>query len=421
MCSRKSPNTKGKNNFRIALIFLAALSLVTPGFALSQEKYVGPTRYLDELKEAERLLATTDPIAQKGQYGVYLQTLGVAQSRVGDVDGAINSFDKFQSTWNVPQEPAVDIDGLTAEDAIAAIINAARKRQIVILNEGHNMPMHRAFAQKLSRELRKLGFSYLACETFGESIADVARIGVTWYSGYYTQDPVFGEFVREAHKSGWTLVPYETITDDVSELSHAERMKIRELGQAQNLVDRILTKDPTAKIFIFVGYGHARKAPKAKQEGLADMMAEYLRRLSGIDPLVIDQTKMYSHPEQAFELPPYRPIVQVLPRSEPFVLRKADGGYRTIGYAEGMVDFVVVHPPYPMENGRPQWLRTLAGRVAREIPAGLLPESGRRVISVFREEDSGDAVPVDVVLLEAGKPMPMLMLPEGKFRLTVEN
>ena len=43
------------------------------------------------------------------------------------------------------------------------------------------------------------------------------------------------------------------------------------------------------------------------------------------------------------------------------------------------------------------------------------------MIKAFRPADGKDAVPADVVLLDAGKPAPALMLPAGDFRFETEE
>jgi len=68
------------------------------------------------------------------------------------------------------KEDSIRIEDAIAEDAIAAIVREAKNRQVVILNEAHHVPLHRAFAMKLARELRKIGYEYLACEAFQEAL-----------------------------------------------------------------------------------------------------------------------------------------------------------------------------------------------------------------------------------------------------------
>ena len=77
----------------------------------------------------------------------------------------------------------------------------------------------------------------------------------------------------------------------------------------------------------------------------------------------------------------------------------------------------VFHQRYPTDpqTGRPQWLQTLAGFSAREVPSHLLPSESRRVVVARPAGQPDDAIPADVVTLEAGKPAPKFMLPPGEY------
>lgn len=81
----------------------------------------------------------------------------------------------------------------------------------------------------------------------------------------------------------------------------------------------------------------------------------------------------------------------------------------------------VIFPRYANHNGRPDWLRTLTDRSPRPIPAELLPTQRRRLIKAFRTEAVKDAVPIDIVVVESGKPAPVLILPPGEFSYTYED
>jgi hypothetical protein len=87
----------------------------------------------------------------------------------------------------------------------------------------------------------------------------------------------------------------------------------------------------------------------------------------------------------------------------------------------GRVDMLVVFPRYGMRDGRPAWMTSLAGREPRDIPQSLLPKSGRRLVKAYRAGAPEDAVPADVVLVEADKPVPKLMLPKGEYRYSFEE
>jgi hypothetical protein len=417
-------------------LVVAWLVALHPG-ASAQTQPGQPARYLAPLAEEESALASVPPEAYgrqatPGQLAALrrldspLQRLGTTRSWVGDTDGAIAAFDARERALMRPRPDSAaqfaQVADAHAEDAIKAIVEQARSKQVVLINEAHHVPMHRAFAQKLAAELRKIGYSYLACETFFSLEGDMSGSApgqVTTRTGYYTKDPVFAEFVNSALADGWKLVSYEPAMES-TETDFRKRQDEREQGEARNLVERILARDKNARVLVYVGYGHLQKMRPGRTDGLV-LMGEYLRRMSGVATLHVDQRAFHAHPDRADEGPLYPLLLDKFPSREPFVLRSPDGSFPVLAGWQGTVDMQVIFPRYAMRDGRPEWLQTLAGRAPREIPSALLPKQGRRVIKAFRTTDRPDAIPADVVLVEAGRPAPKLMLPTGEFRYAVED
>ncbi|MCX2862570.1 hypothetical protein OOZ63_12040 [Paucibacter sp. PLA-PC-4] len=307
-----------------------------------------------------------------------------------------------------------------SEDALAAILREAATRQIVILNEAHHVPMHRAFSMRLARELRKLGFEYLACEAFTRGRDPNVGV-VERSSGAYLQDPVFAEFIREARRDGWKLVAYEADVD--SSVQGLERIRQREQGQARNLVEQVLARQPSARIFVHVGYGHALETPQPLGQGRGSvlLMAGELKQMTGVDPLSIDQSMTYAHSDPARELSSYRAALALQDGLEPFVLRKLDGSARLLQLTPDAVDLQVIHPPYTLVSGRPSWLVSWAQRRPFPVPDAWLPTQGRRLIYAVHQGHPAQAIPADIVIAEAGKAAPALMLPAGQFRFEFEQ
>jgi hypothetical protein len=381
--------------------------------------------YLENLRRAEKAAAQLPESAfanenprSVGPAARVLDELGIIQSFTGDVDGAISTFDRMHRLRHFPvgrgEETQMSlVADASAEDAIKAIVEEARHRRVVLLNEAHHVPLHRAFAQKLAAALREIGYDYLACETFPAETGAVplgANGEVIYRTGYYLQDPVFAGFINSAAADKWKFVAYE---------SRGASMEERERGQAQNLVERIFAKDKNAKVFIYVGYGHLSKTPEGKGGPL--MMGEYLRRMTGLDMLHVQQTDFFAHPDRAEEGQLYQLLLDKFPSKEPIVLRASDGSHPILRGQKGRIDMQVIFPRYGMREGRPEWLLSLAGREARDIPVQLLPASGRRAIKAYRKDDGPDAVPADIVVVKAGAPVPKLMLPKGEYRYATED
>lgn len=424
------------NFFSLAAVIRSAAVLCVLLPAASQAQHFSDN-YMQNLKNAEAAVATLPASAWDASRGPQkaavvrpfsfaLEQLGTFRAFTGDTEGAMAAFDALKNRARRPlsEAEAAIVDAASVEDAVQAIVAQARTRRVVLLNEGHDMPMHRAFSQRVARELRKIGYTYLACETFDYRSPQAFTHGyVTKDGGLYTRDPVFGAWMAEAMADGWKLVAYEAGPPDPSS-SREQRIAYREEQQANNLVERIFARDKDAKVLIHVGYGHLNKSVATPTAGAGMVfMGEHLRRKTGLDMLHVDQTEFYAHPDPVDESPLYARMLAKPGTAAPFVLKAKDGQYAVLHGLKGRLDMQVVFPRYAFNdrNGRPEWLASLAGRQPRDIPAALLPAAGRRAVLAYRSGDPADGVPADVVVVEAGKPVPKLMLPPGEYRFSVED
>ena len=300
-------------------------------------------------------------------------------------------------------------------DPIAEIVRRARATSIVILNEDHWVPRDRAFALQVARALRPLGYSVLAAETFNNS-PQPAFGYPRRQSGYYTQDPVFGDFVRQALHLGYRPALYEATTHVPSDTPY-ESIVRRDQEEAENLLAHAVKANPRAKILIYVGFDHAAEVAMPFNGGKEiEWMAARLKHLSGIDPLTIDQTVL--SPLSSGNPVLYALVASRL-RGRPAMLM-ADSAPLVVGRFAGKVDLQVVHPVAVRVDGRPDWLRSM-GRRPVAVPANLIPHKGTRLIKAYIAAEAADAVPVDQVLVTAGKPQSKLVLPPGRIRYEVED
>jgi hypothetical protein len=308
------------------------------------------------------------------------------------------------------------------ENAISAIVERARRTRIVILNEAHHSPRDRAFALQVARALRPLGYTYLAAEAFenrqrsGETqppVATMARDGFPRLTqGFYLKDPAFGDFVRQSLRAGYRPVAYEYVPPVPRDPAVS-----RDRVQAQNLVGAIFSRDPHARVFVYVGYAHAAERPVGDDP--SEWMAGHLARETGIDPLTIDQTFISEYHDES---PANRELHRIVASRG---LRAASvlmsgGRPLVVGIYAGAVDLQVVHPRTRFRGGRPTWLSGM-DRSAVRVPRHLLPAAGRRLVQAFIAAEPPDAVPVDQVLVEAGRPAPFLMLPRQTIRFAVQD
>ncbi|GAB3787862.1 hypothetical protein [Dyella agri] len=329
--------------------------------------------------------------------------------------------------FNVPPSQLTDLRDATAVPAIEEIVRRARHTRIVILDENHLDPRGRAFALDVARALRPLGYSVLAIEALrgvaddGEARARMASLAADKHArpstGYYFDDPVFADFLRQSLALGYQPVNYETTRTNYSADPKVAQGQ-REKDQADALMRRTVTSFPKAKILIYVGEHHAAERPIAIEGGHVRMMADYLKEASGIDPLTIDQAGLSALPMNRPNVDLYAVAAPKAPRQSMVLL--LHGKPLTVGLLAGSVDLQVVHPPVVLDHGRPTWLRSL-GRTPSPVPQKLLPATGTRLVQAFLAADGDDTIPIDQVLVTAGKPAPWLMLPHAAIRYAVQD
>jgi tetratricopeptide (TPR) repeat protein len=404
----------------LTLKIFALLSFTIVAFAQDSSwgekgfQYLMKGKYLPALVVTERAFKNANTQDERSQIS---QSLSEARSMVGDIRGAQSAFDTGFGYHAPVEELPPD---LQAKDAITAIVKASEGRRVVILNEAHSMPQNRAFAAQLALELRKAGFTYLACETFGSTV------NISNYpnaqTGYYTNEPVFADFVRQALKVGYQLVPYEQETfDQLGDF--VDQINRRETIQAQNLLDRVLLKDPKSRVFVYVGWSHATETWEKAEDGKRDLawMAARLARASGLDPLTIDQTELTEHSKPQAEHSMYQAALDQFKPDQPVVLENADGQPQVFGQYKGKVDMQVLHPRTVFENERPNWLRFNGLRTPVQIPTELLKFSERVLVQAFRTDEGEDAIPFDQVLVVSKRSVPKLLLEPGTYRLRVQD
>jgi hypothetical protein len=197
----------------------------------------------------------------------------------------------------------------------------------------------------------------------------------------------------------------------------------RESEQCRHLVERIFADHPDARVLIHVGYSHATEDWRTTADGReVGWMAARLARTLGVDPLTIDQTEQMpaSRPERASAAWRVAPSKGWLTR--PCLLVRPDGGAFVSGAGwRGRVDLQVFHPPVALVDGRPDWLGMGGRRKPVEIPVELEPSAGRVLVQAFAANEADDAIPVDQVVVHAGELAPVLLLPDGDFRLVVQD
>lgn len=334
-------------------------------------------------------------------------------------------FEKGSADKPATPEDVAAVKSAEPRDAISTIVDMARNRRIVILNEEHDAPEDRAFGLSVAKALKPLGFTVLAAETFTNdkdpTKTDMSALAKRGYpirsTGTYTSDPAFGDFVRQALGLGYRPIAYEqTAEQGINDSGNG--IDEREEAEASNLA-KAMTQFPQEKFFIYVGYSHAAKIPLREEdrEKTHLWMAGRLKQKTGLDPLTIDQTTLGAA-NASLSSRLLRSIVQQRGITHPVILFSDDAPLR-VGRYRDAVDLQVVHPITHITHGRPNWLETMGRKPARPA-SGLVPRSGRSLVQAFIASEGADAIPVDQAVLEPNNPR-WFMLPDQPVRFVVKE
>ncbi|OLE55689.1 MAG: hypothetical protein AUG51_01780 [Acidobacteria bacterium 13_1_20CM_3_53_8] len=394
---------------------------------LDENNYLAP---LMELQEREAQYLSSEQMR-----GNYLDYMTLLNSYVSNFEAAYSYEEKFLSDIeprsrirerNARELSSSPVDNYRTRDAFEVINAAADTHQVIMINEEHRTPVHRAFTLRLLATLYAKGFRYFAAETLYSADAELNRRGYpTQKTGFYTSDPVYGDMIRTALRLGFKVIPYEyegTCTPQPNNPQSCDEE--RERSQAQNLVDRILRNDPKAKVLVHVGRGHNSKT---KYEGEFAFMAWHFREISGINPFSIDQLQYSERRNPLDEDPLYRYVTRKGLIHEPTVFQSTEGRFwvRNPGY-----DLQVFHPRARYEMGRATWLQMGGLRRPSTINLRRLNLAARHqqfsgrepvLVQAFFAGESADAVPVDQIVLYPAREVPVLMLPKGALRIRAIN
>lgn len=248
-----------------------------------------------------------------------MQSLATQQSILGAYREAESLWYSHAGTGNAKLP-----DGLHAQSARDAIVAMSKGRRVVMLNEAHTIARTRVLTIALLKPLREAGFTHLALETLDEPGDAIGKRGYPVRdSGYYSNESIFGEMIRQALALGFVLLPYEYLGKDDSQ-------QARETGQAENLA-AILQAQPNARLLVHAGFSHIDKDSRGTPSGARSMAAE-LHRLTGIVPLSVQQTLFWDQPDPSKNHPLYAQAVSLWQAqhagtspTEPFVVIRRDG------------------------------------------------------------------------------------------------
>ena len=315
-----------------------------------------------------------------GQYLSWFQTF------IGDYDGAAASFSIAQPKQD-DDGPSPLGGGYTLKPAADVILEAAKTRKAVFFNEAHSAPITRTLTIELLPKLRELGYTYFAAETLYDTDHDLQKRGYpTPKSGFYVNEPLYGEMVRTALRLGFKVIPYD--------VENAGAGDARERAGAEKLYQDVFRKDPNAKLVVNAGFAHVQKSGRYLR---GSSMGEFFKQISGIDPLTIEQTMMMQHGRSNQDHPYYAAIVQQTRFSKPSVFVDADGKPWTL--KPDKYDMSVIFPTYEVIKQRPNWLVLGGARAAYPVGSEICRNQYPCMVEAYYTNEGEDAVAADRALL----------------------
>ena len=277
----------------------------------------------------------------------YQTTLGQLESFVLNHQAALERFSRPPGGGTAADLPP----NTTAIPAVPYITERAISHRFVIVNERHHASSDRLLTMSLLEPLREQGFRYFAAEGIWHGDATQDRGYPVSNTGFYVEDVVFAQMIRQALALGYAVVGYEHEAGQLP-VEGMNDQQTRDYWQAHNLIARTIASDGTGKVLVHCGYAHAYESRSDRWTP----MAHYLRQAAGIDPLTVDQTQLSERGTPANEDPVRRVAAERgLVSGEPIVLIDDTGALVPIDGPS--VDIRVVGLRTDYEAGRPTWMR----------------------------------------------------------------
>lgn len=326
---------------------------------------------------AVQYLTTLDSTRIK-DLDLYGQALMTALCFSGEIEVKEEVCKRFRTAHlglDEKEKMSVSIQAVPAADVV---LRQAKTKEVVIINEAHLYPQHRVFVKSLLPALYKLGYRHLCMEdlTFPDTLQKA--LFPEKKMGYYIRESCMGDLMREALKLGYRLHAY-----DVPASKHRDSLA------AEN-VKHIRADYPHDKLLIYCGFSHNMEHRSSA------CMASCFKRISGIDPLTIDQTVYCERESSGY----YEALLKFYAIESPAVLMAGDS---IMAMNRNYCDIQIITPPTSYIKGRADWLTKIDRRVLRKIDSQL--DSG--IIEVYYTDEirknEQEAIPIDVFIVKSGK------------------
>ena len=349
-------------------------------------------------------------MGEKGFYSSFSQLLSFAGDYSMATTYALKGFDTLSAgAISIIADTISKLKNIQYVPAKASIISNASHYSVIMINESHAKPVHRAFTYSLLEDLYKEGYHYLAMEAFN-NYSNRCLDSLNVFTGYYTYEPVAGELVRKALQLGYKLISYE----DTLAAKHTASQ--RDSVQAENIYS-VIKNDPAAKILVHAGYGHVSE----EKTGSYTPMAVWFKKISGSDAFTIDQTGMTEGSEFEYGRLFYEYFNARFNITSSSILYQNKRPFNPL--EEKGYDVIVMHPATTYQQNRPTWL-SLNG----ERKATLIQPTEKMLFLVqayYENEYSTDLlnylVPADQTYIANREGYYCLYLRKGKYKIVMRD
>lgn len=341
----------------------------------------------------------------KNYYDQLSQYISFTEDYQSSLQYAIKGYDTINAFTQKQISKTVDgLRNIQHVDARRYISFVAKNYKVIMLNEAHNKPLHRAFAISLLPDLYKKGFRYLALEMLNNySGKSITKLNAQ--TGHFSAEPVAGELIRTALDMGFKLVAYE----DAVLYNHTPKQ--RDSVQAENIYN-IIKQDSSAKIFVLAGYGHI--AERSFDEKYVPMAMAF-KKISGIDPLTIDQTEMCEESNIEYGRILYSDYLQKFSITVPSIAMIDNEAVNITNNSD--YDLSIIHPITSYRDGRPTWLALDGLRKPLYVKPA---EKNSFLVQAYYENEANEngpaqLIPADQTYIPTNKENYLLYLKKGKY------
>lgn len=311
--------------------------------------------------------------------------------------------------------------------AVQYLDEVIKDQRLVFINDSPLHPQTRILTKELLQVFRDKGFTHLAIEAFTNAAEKVDKIGhPTINMGVYTDEPLFGELIREAIRLDFKIVSFNPSS---VELDRAKKIVQKSMSlspkdpkltinsanwsKAMNL-NRQYSKNKSAKYLVIT---HKNQTHKKEINGIRSI-AYWFQQITQTAPYTIDQVTMN---EQCATTE--HPVYKFANVNYPAVLKKYTKIYNApIGDVDGISDLQIFHPRSQFVQNRPTWLKQGDQKVSYQINADQYNMTyPLLVIAYSPDEDIEIAVPLDVIEISNSRDAMPLFLPPGTATLVLKD